>query len=78
MCCGLGSNAGEGSWVRSSSAAIATSRHSSPDRDERRIDFGASARTLPNGRVATSSEQRMRFLEPLSLRLADAGSGSCL
>ena len=25
--------------------------------------FGASARTLPNGRVATSSEQRMRFTE---------------
>ena len=35
------------------------------------FDFGASARTLPNGRVATSSEQRMRFM-------ADAGSGSCL
>src|SRR6266852_4143612 len=30
------------------------------------FDFGASARTLPNGRVATSSEQRMRFMEPLS------------
>jgi hypothetical protein len=26
------------------------------------FSFGASARTLPNGRVATSSEQRMRFL----------------
>src|SRR5712671_6554746 len=30
------------------------------------FDFGASARTLPNGRVATSSEQRVRFMEPLS------------
>src|SRR5713101_3700823 len=30
------------------------------------FDFGASARTLPNGRVATSSEQRMRFMAPLS------------
>ena len=38
MCYELGSNAGEGSWVRSSSAALATSRHSSPDRDERRIN----------------------------------------
>jgi len=28
------------------------------------FDFGASARTLPNGRVATSSEERMRFMEP--------------
>jgi hypothetical protein len=28
------------------------------------FDFGASARTLPNGRMATSSEQRMRFMEP--------------
>jgi hypothetical protein len=28
------------------------------------VDFGASARTLPNGRVLTSSEQRMRFMEP--------------
>ena len=26
------------------------------------FDFGASARTLPNGSVATSSEQRMRFM----------------
>jgi hypothetical protein len=26
------------------------------------FDFGASARTLPNGRMATSSEQRMRFI----------------
>ena len=31
------------------------------------FDFGSSATTLPNGRVATSSEQRMRFMEPLSL-----------
>src|SRR5262245_40654337 len=28
------------------------------------FDFCASASTLPNGRVATSSEQRMRFMEP--------------
>jgi hypothetical protein len=28
------------------------------------FDFGAFPRTLPNGRVATSSEQRMRFMEP--------------
>src|SRR2546421_9814634 len=28
------------------------------------LRIGASARTLPNGRVATSSEQRMRFTEP--------------
>jgi hypothetical protein len=41
------------------------------------FDFGVSARTLPNGRLATSSEQRMPFMKPL-LRLADAGSGSCL
>jgi hypothetical protein len=26
------------------------------------FDFGASASTLPNGSVATSSEQRMRFM----------------
>src|SRR5205814_607470 len=37
-----------------------------------------TARRLPKGRVATSSEQRMRFMESLSLRLADAGSGCCL
>ena len=30
------------------------------------FDFGASARTLPNGRMATSSEQRMRFTKRLS------------
>jgi hypothetical protein len=29
-----------------------------------RAEFGVSARTLPNGRVARSSEQRMRFMEP--------------
>jgi hypothetical protein len=28
------------------------------------FDFGVSASTLPNGRVVTSSEQRMRFMEP--------------
>jgi hypothetical protein len=28
------------------------------------FDFGASARTLPSGAAATSSEQRMRFMEP--------------
>src|SRR5215472_9963121 len=28
------------------------------------FDLGASARTLPNGRVATSSEQRMGFIKP--------------
>src|SRR5947209_1645448 len=30
------------------------------------FDFGGSASTLPNGSVARSSEQRMRFMERLS------------
>ena len=33
---------------------------------QKALDFGASARALPNGRMTTSSEQRMRFMEPLS------------
>src|SRR5262249_29342131 len=39
------------------------------------FDFGASARMLPSGRVATSSEHRMRFMEPLSFgwRMRDQG-----
>jgi hypothetical protein len=28
------------------------------------FDFGASARTLPDARVATSNAQRMGFMEP--------------
>ena len=40
------------------------------------FDFGASARALPNGRVATSSEQRMRFIEPSSPRSTQAPVGA--
>ena len=29
------------------------------------LDINASARTVPNGRVATSGEQRTRFMHPL-------------
>ena len=36
----------------------------------------AAARTLPNGRVATSSEQRIRFMEPsLRWRMQDHAFG---
>lgn len=38
---------------------------------------GVSARTLPNGRVATSSYQRMVFMEPISCRW-ECGSGCCV
>jgi hypothetical protein len=41
------------------------------------FSFGASARTLPNGRAATSSEQRMRFMEPFP-SVGGCGSGSGL
>jgi len=40
------------------------------------FDFGAFARTLPNGRVATSSEQRIRFVGPSSPRSTQATGGA--
>jgi hypothetical protein len=47
------------------------------------FDFGASASALPNGRVATSSEQtssvqKMRFMEPHFFGWRMWESGSCL
>src|SRR5437764_13282855 len=40
------------------------------------FSFGASARTLPNGRVATSSEQMMSFMECYP-SVGFRGSGGC-
>src|SRR5436190_24293621 len=40
------------------------------------FSFGACATALPNGRVARSSEQRMRFMEPSSMDGWE--SASCL